>query len=113
MKKPSLLRRLLSRLGQWLKPRRPPGLPRFPAQPPAAGPDAEERPYSPTQYKIQVEEVDQVEFIQEWGRTVAKSSHQETVTASADAPGYDRRLPHHDRRQPRADRRASDRRSRT
>lgn len=115
MTRPSLLRRLLDRLVRWFKPRRPPARapsqPQTPARP--AESDGEERPYPPTRYTIQVEEVDQVSFIQEWGRSVARVSHQETVTESVDAPGYDRRLPDHERRQPRTDRRSGDRRGQT
>lgn len=109
--RPSLFRRFLARLGRLLNPGRWALKPDPTSnRPPAPAQDGDERSDPPTLYKIQVEEVDQVEFIQEWGRTVARSSHQQTVTETADPPHSERRLPHHERRHPHSDRRSTDRR---
>lgn len=114
-RKPSLLRRVLARLGRWLgrgvvreRPVPAQPLPVNPTLAPAQ--DGEDRMQQATLYKIQVEEVDQVEFIQEWGRSVAMTRSGERVTETTAQPDHDRRLPHHDRRQPRSDRRGVDRR---
>ena len=63
-------------------------------------------PDQPDSGEILVVEIEQVEFVQEWSRTMA-----EEATAHANpraVPEIDRRLPHFDRRHPGHDRRASD-----
>jgi len=58
----------------------------------------------PAMEDIQVEEIDQVEFMQEWSRSVSGGVERPEVAEVA--RDGDRRLPHFDRRNPNHDRRA-------
>jgi hypothetical protein len=65
-------------------------------------------PYLPDSGEIQVVEIDQVEFVREWRRTVAEEASALAAGNPESAPGFDRRLPNFDRRRPDYDRRAGD-----
>jgi hypothetical protein len=64
--------------------------------------------YRPEQDEIVVVEIEQVEFVQEWSRTVASESMTHTQKHTDAVPGMDRRLPNFERRRPEHDRRAGD-----
>lgn len=70
--------------------------------------EADDYAYSPARYEIQVEEIDQVEFVQEWGRTVVHEALTHVTQISSEHHAIDRRLPHYDRRRPHHDRRKAD-----
>jgi len=63
-------------------------------------------PYLPGAGEIQVVEIDQVEFVQEWSRTVAEEASALAAGNPEAAIEIDRRLPNFDRRHPDYDRRA-------
>ncbi len=62
--------------------------------------------YLPGAGEIQVVEIDQVEFVQEWSRTVAEEASALAAGNPEAAIEIDRRLPNFDRRHPDYDRRA-------
>jgi hypothetical protein len=70
--------------------------------------EVDDCPYQPVAYEIKVEEIDQVEFVQEWGRTIVQEALSHATKDAEAAPVVDRRLPHFDRRQPHHDRRAGE-----
>lgn len=70
--------------------------------------EVEERAYRARQDEIVVMEIEQVEFVQEWSRSVANESMTHAQRNSDQAPVIERRLPFFERRQPGHDRRAGD-----
>ncbi len=70
--------------------------------------EVDDCPYQPVAYEIKVEEIDQVEFVQEWGRTIVHEALSHATKDVEEVPVIDRRLPHFDRRQPHHDRRADE-----
>ena len=70
--------------------------------------DAVNFPYPPDREEIQVVEVDSVEFVQEWGRTVAIRVEAEKHSSTTQHEFVDRRLPNFDRRNPNHNRRSGD-----
>lgn len=70
--------------------------------------DSANFPYRPGREEIQVVEIDSMEFVQEWGRTVAIQVEAQAHSAPAQQGFIDRRLPNFDRRNPGHNRRAGD-----
>jgi hypothetical protein len=62
-------------------------------------------PYLPGFREIQVEEVDHVEFVREWSRTIVEEASNLAIKSPAGVLEVDRRLPNFDRRHPNHDRR--------
>lgn len=96
--------------GRWQNSQSPylPARTRFSATPAKSKDEVDDYAYSPTHYEIQVEEIDQVEFVQEWGRTVVHEALTHVTQISDEPHWIDRRLPHYDRRGPLHDRRKAD-----
>jgi len=59
---------------------------------------------------IQVEEVEQGEFVHEWSELMAHGAESQVVPGKNEVQAVDRRLPNFDRRRGSHDRRMSDRR---
>lgn len=70
--------------------------------------EVDERVYRPLQDEIVVMEIEQVEFVQEWSRSVANEHLAHAQNNSDAAPEIERRLPFFERRHPEHDRRAGD-----
>ena len=66
------------------------------------------RPHRPDPEEIQVEEIDQEEFVREWGRTISNEAAFAGNANTGEGVRIDRRLPNFDRRLPNHDRRAGD-----
>jgi hypothetical protein len=65
-------------------------------------------PFLPGPDEISVVEIDQVEFVQEWGRTVANETFTHATRSGEGVLGVDRRVLDDDRRHPNHDRRMGD-----
>lgn len=68
----------------------------------------DELAYRTGQDEIVVMEIEQVEFVQEWSRSVANESMAHAQRNSDQVPTVERRLPFYERRHPEHDRRAGD-----
>jgi predicted ribonuclease toxin of YeeF-YezG toxin-antitoxin module len=64
--------------------------------------------YRPAQDEIVVVEIEQVEFVQEWSRTVASEAVTHAKKNTDAVSGIDRRLPNFERRRPEHDRRSGE-----
>lgn len=99
---------LLQGFSRFLKPADPVSSQTMPANPtPRNEEELEFLPAKPHSDGVQVREVEQTEFLREWGRAVAQKA---LVRAGMDADEdelIDRRLPNFDRRHPDSERRVS------
>lgn len=98
---------LLQGFSRFLKPADPVSTRAMPANPmPESEDELEFLPAKPHSDGVQVREVDQTEFLREWGRAVAQKVLARAGTDTDEDELIDRRLPNFDRRHPDSERRA-------